>query len=62
MEIILDYPDGPSIILRVLKSRRKRESQGLEGNVTMEGGCNRCIVAGFEGVGRGHQPKNVGVL
>ena len=58
-KIIIDYPSGPSVITRVLKSRQGRRNRS-EKDVTTEAGSERCCSAGFEGGGRDCEPRNEG--
>lgn len=48
-EIILNYPGGPSVIIRVLR-RDKQECRS-------QGGVRRCFAAGFEDGGRGRESR-----
>lgn len=63
-EIILDYTDGPNIIIGVPKKFKKAEKLSWlwpEGDVTAEERSETYSIAVLK-IGRSHEPRNVGDL
>jgi hypothetical protein len=57
-EFILDYPGRANIITSFLKSRRRQKRKSELPKVKN----TPVIIAGFEGGGRKHEPRNVAIL
>lgn len=58
--IILDYPGGPSVIIRILKVEEGSNRRESEGDGTGEDGQRDASLLVLKMKGQGHQAKYVG--